>query len=376
MSRLNRLVGVDIGATAVRAVEVAGVDANGFAIVTRLAIVPLEPGAVVAGRVRNPKAVSAALLTALREAKLPRYGVVLGMSSPDTALARLPLPAVIRPDEREGAIRSADRPLAATFTLDESSLSTQTIRVDTAADGTQVAVVAVAAALRSEVEALQQVCRLARVTPRAVDLSGVATVRALTRLDPASNEVATVVDIGASKTTVATRAGMHVRSLRVTAGAGSDLTRAIAAITEEDFDTAERRKLAYRLRTQVQQTQGFSYGFEEEDPSVEALTPMDRAVSSAVDALVDSVAQAVETDAANHGSFSQGVTLCGGTALLRGLKDRMQQRVGVPVQIGRPWAEIERSSRNAAYFTDGVADPRVLLSIATATGLALWKEPS
>lgn len=373
---MSRMVGVDIGATAVRAVEVAGVDSNGFAIVTRLAIVPLEAGSVVAGRIRNPKNVSTALLAALREAKLPRYGVVLGLSSPDTAIAHLPLPAVIRVDEREGAIRSLDRPIAPTFSLDDSAIATQTVRIDTSPDGTQTQLVAVAAALQSEVEMIRQVCRLARVTPRALDLAGAATVRALTRLDPSSNEVATVVDVGASKTTVATRAGMHLRSLRVTAGAGSDLTRSIAAITGEDFETAERRKIAYRLKTSTQQTQGFSYGFDEDDPSSNAVSPMDKAVSAAVDALVDSIAQAIETDAANRGSYTQGVTLCGGTALLRGLKDRVQQRVGVPVQIGRPWAEIERSSRNAAYFTEGVADPRVLLSIATATGLALWKEPT
>jgi type IV pilus assembly protein PilM len=373
---MSRMVGVDIGATAVRAVEVAGVDSNGFAIVTRLAIVPLEPGSVVAGRIRNPKNVSTAVLAALREAKLPRYGVVLGLSSPDTAIARMALPAVIRADEREGAIRALDRPVAPTFTLEDSSLSTQSIRVDTAPDGAQTAIIAVAAALRAEVEMVQQVCRLARVTPRALDLAGAATVRSLTRLDPSSNEVATVVDIGASKTTVATRAGMHLRSLRVTAGAGSDLTRAIAAITGEEFDIAERRKITYRLKSAALQNSNFSYGFEEDEQNPDALTPVDKAVSAAVDALVDSVAQAIENDAANHGSYTQGVTLCGGTSLLRGLKDRMQQRVGVPVQIGRPWAEIERSSRNAAFFAEGVADPRVLLSIATATGLALWKEPS
>lgn len=373
---MSRMIGADIGATAVRVTEVAGVDSNGYAIVTRLAIVPLEPGAVVAGRIRNPKAVSTALLAALREARLPRYGIVLGIGSPDTAISRMALPAVIRADEREGAIRALDRPIAPTFALEDSALSTQSVRIDANPDGTQSAIVAVAAVQQAEIDMIQQVCRLARVTPRAIDLTGAAVTRALTRIAPSTQEVATVVDIGASKTTVATRAGLHLRSLRITAGGGVDLTRAIAGVTGEDVETAELRKLSYRLSAPLRTGSGFSYGFDDDEQPNQELTAIDRAVNGAVDALVDSIAQAIETDAANHGSYTQGVTLCGGTALLRGLKDRLQQRVGVPVQIGRPWAEIERSSRNASFFTDGQTDPRVLLSIATATGLALWKEPS
>jgi Tfp pilus assembly PilM family ATPase len=102
--------------------------------------------------------------------------------------------------------------------------------------------------------------------------------------------------------------------------------------------------------------------------------PVDAALSVSVDMLVDAIAQSVEDDAANFGSMSQGVSLSGGTALLQGFKTRLQSRLGVPVSIGRPWAEIERSRRNAPFFKDGKVDPRLLVVLSPAIGLALWKE--
>jgi Tfp pilus assembly PilM family ATPase len=74
--------------------------------------------------------------------------------------------------------------------------------------------------------------------------------------------------------------------------------------------------------------------------------------------------------------MSQRVTLTGGTVLLNGFKGRLQQRLGIPVSTGRPWADIERSRRNAPYFKDGKIDPRFLVVLSSATGLALWKERS
>ena len=117
------------------------------------------------------------------------------------------------------------------------------------------------------------------------------------------------------------------------------------------------------------------YGADEARGDTSVLSPAEMALTASVDMLVDTVAQSVETDAANHGSMTQGVSLCGGTSLIRGLKDRLQLRLGLPVAIGRPWADLERSKRNAPYFVSGKPDPKLLLMLSTAVGLALWKEP-
>lgn len=374
----GRLVGVDVGSTAVRAVEVAGVDSDGFAVISKIGISLLPDGAVVAGRIRSPKDVAIALTRALREAGVPRQGFILGLTSPDVAVTTMAFPVSVRQSERDGAIRALGRAVSPTFGMEESSLATYLIGASGDANG--MSTIGVAAALAEDVAMLRAACDTARCAPRAIDLSGAALLRALTRVNPLTGEIGSIVDIGATKITVATRQGMYLRSLRTTVGAGSDLTRAIAGVTHETFAEAEERKYAMRLSSGGVRTGGASAGYGAEDGlsvlSQEGTSIVDMTLSSAVDVLVDTIAQSVETDAGNFGSLTQGVSLCGGTALLRGVKDRLQLRLGVPVSIGRPWADIERSRKNARFFVEGRPDPRVLLSLAAATGLALWKEPA
>lgn len=369
---MANMVGLDIGTTAVRAVEVAGVDASGFAVVTKIGIASLAEGAVSGGRIKQPDQVAIAVVRALKEGGLPRYGLVVGTAHPDLALAKMLIPASVRKEERTSAVRALGRSIAPTFTLDESDLSSSLVSVDQSNDGIPTATVDIVAVMHTELEQLRTVFKLARLAPRAVDLTGGALLRSLTRANPAYGEVGTVVDLGASKITVATRQGLHLRSLRTALGGGSDLTRALSNITGESFEDAEQKKFGMRL---ISPTARASSSYVDEEFGARLTSPVDDALLNAVDLLVDTIAQSIESDAANHGSYTQGVTLCGGTALLRGLKDRLQARVGVPVAIGRPWAEIERSKRNAAYFRDGMTDPRVLLSIAPAVGLALWRDP-
>jgi type IV pilus assembly protein PilM len=370
---MKGMIGIDIGATAVRAAEVVGVDSNGFAVVRRLAIAPIAEGAVVAGRVKNVEQVAAAMLRVLKESGLPRYGVVIGMATPDVALTRMLLPASVRREERIPALLAAGRPIAPTFGLDESALATSLAAVEPQSEGVPLATIDVAAARQAELDTVLAACRLAKITPRAVDLTGAALLRSLTRANPSYGEISTVVDIGATKTTVATREGLRLRSVRTIVGGGTDLTRALMVVTEDDFEAAEKRKMTMRLTTGAPSQISTTY-FDTE--LGETRNAADTALSQAADLLVDAIGQAIEADAANHGSFTQGIALCGGSSLLRGLKDRLQSRVGVPVMIGRPWAEIEQNRKNATYIRDGRTDPRILLAIAPAVGLALWREPA
>lgn len=370
---MSRMLGLDIGTTAVRAVEVIGVDANGFAVVSRIGIAPVEHGAISGGRIKNPAAVAIAVINAVKQAGIPRYGIVVGAATPDVALSRLLIPASVTKEERIGAVRSLGRPIAPTFTLEESEITSALVAVSPSPDGTALATVDIVAVLDTELAQIEEVCRLARITPRAVDVPGAAMLRSLTRANQSYGEIGTVVDIGASKLTVATRQGLHLRSLRTTSAGGNDLTRALMNVTGESFDEAEARKRSMRLTPRRNSVVASGY-FDEDERAASA--PLDDALRGAVDVLVDTVAQSIESDAANHGNFTQAVTITGGGALVRGLKERLQARVGVPVSIGRPWAEIERSRRNVEFFNGDQPDPKVLLSIATAVGLALWREPA
>jgi type IV pilus assembly protein PilM len=373
-----RHVGVDLSSTEVRVVEVSGLDTKGFARVKRFGTSPVKEGAFVAGKLRNPQAVSLALIRALKAAGVSRYGFVLGLSSPETAVARMVLPASIKPDERLSAITNLKLEVSPTVPLSQAVISTNLLRTDRTGEGTLMNTLVVAAALKTEVEQFNEMCRLARCVPAAIDLSGAATLRAFVRGTPSDEEVATVVDIGATRTTIVTREGLHLRSIRMIPEGGAELTRAVAAAGGFEMAEAERVKRTLRVTgaPHVAPVGGVMGVMGPETEYASGTTTPDEALAAAVEALVDQIAQAVELDAANHGTMSRGVLVCGGTALLRGLKERLQSRIGVEVRIGRPWARLEPNRRNLPYLRSGKEDPALMMNLATAVGLALWKPPA
>jgi type IV pilus assembly protein PilM len=367
-------VGVDIGATMVRVAEVTGVDQNGYALVSAIGTAPLPLNAVVAGKIRSPKDVSIAIVRALRDAGVSRRGFILGLSTPTTSFTNMLFPTAVRSSERESAIRAMGKALGSSYSLEESVIATYLAGTSADQGANMLSTVGVASSLDEDVIALQAVCDLARCYPRAIDLSAAATMRSLVRVNSSAVEIGSVVDIGASKVTVATRQGMYLRSVRTTAGAGDDITKAIAGALRVSFEEAEELKCTMRLTSSYSRDNSRgSYASSDETTNTTDSVAMD-ALNSAADLLVDSVAQSVESSS-ETGALPQGVILCGGSCLLRGLKDRLQRRIGIPVSISRPWAELEKSKKNAEHFKDGKPDPALLISMATAIGLALWKEP-
>lgn len=381
----RKSVGIDLGATAVRVVEVAGRDADSIARITRCAIVPLQPGAIVAGQIQDPNAVGWAVARAIKAAKVSPYGAVMGVSSSDTALTRLQLPAALKPAEWTKALRTADRQISPKLPLESSAVSMYPVPDASDLGNPHQRTLLAAATVDSEVEKVLAVARRSKVTPRAVDLSAAAMVRALTLSVPGNEDVATLVDIGYSKVTVATRQGLHLRSVRTFEGGGERVTRAVMGALGGTYDNAEEAKLTMRLSATAAPAQiaapvmqaaygalptmgsGLSGGH---DASHDAL-------ASSVTNLIEDIASAIEADAAAHPHLpTQGVVLCGGTSLLRGLREQLVQRVGVPAFIGRPWARVVSNKDTERLLAAGSEDPAVvLLSLATAVGLATWKDP-
>jgi len=110
---MSARVGIDIGAAGVRVVETSGLNADSHTQITKAAIVPLHPGAVVGGRVVDQVAVAWAVAKAVKDAGVSSHGVIMGLASANTALVRFAVPAALRPDEWALAFRSSGKPLLA-----------------------------------------------------------------------------------------------------------------------------------------------------------------------------------------------------------------------------------------------------------------------
>ena len=378
---MAKQVGVDIGSTSVRVVEVRGLDSRGYAVVSRVGYAPMRENAIVGGRIRNAVAVSQALIRALKQAGVAPYGFVAGYAAPEAAVGRMMLPSALKGEERIKALRTMDRQVSASLRLEDSTIALNEIRRFSTGDGVSMTAVVVAAAGREEVEQLRQVFKLAKCSPRALDLAGAANMRALVRTVPDGTEVHTVVDIGSTKTSIATRQGPHLRSLRQVAVGGSSFTRAIMGVTGDTKQEAEARQKIISLverpvsgPVEVGSGYGSTGALQETESSRQ--TVLDESVSRVADDLVEQIASSIENDASNYGnSFTQGVVLSGATAQIPGLRERLSQRLGVPVQLGRPWATLERNRSNLLYLRDGQEDPKMMMELTTAIGLALWSQP-
>jgi type IV pilus assembly protein PilM len=376
-----KLVGIDIGATAVRCVEVDGVDREGYAKITKIGVVPLSSNAMEVGKVRNPLTVAQAVLRALKAGGMSGYGAVVGIANPQTALARADVPSAVKPEERLGVLRNGRREVSPTVPLGESALSISAIGNGMSHDGLPVTRIVAAVATHETVSAVLEVCNLSKVSPRALDHSAAALARALVRGTASNTDVHTMVDIGDMKTVVTTREGMDLRSMRTITVGGASITRAIeraAQINRKDAETMKRTmRLSSAARNAAPMDVPTGYGasdieVEHEAPQYETL--VEEALTASANALVDQIAQTVEADAGMYG-MTHGITIVGGGAQMLGLRERLETRVGVPVIHGDPWATVV-PSRHTERFLDarGQVDPVFLSSLTTAIGLALWQE--
>jgi type IV pilus assembly protein PilM len=381
---VSGLVGVDIGSSAVRVVRVSHVDDDGYAVVDRFGVSRMREGAVLAGTIKSPQTVAMAIASALKAANVSGYGAVVGLPSANVALALQSVPSAVARDARVSSLRALNRQISPTLPLATSDLAVSYVRTDVSAQGVRNDLLTVAAAARADLAILRQVCSLAKVTPRAIDLSAAGTLRALYRGGAYDEDTASLVDIGATKVTIATRQGPHLRSLRIVSGGGSEVTRALMREADVDLEEAERRKRtmslpdADRLAAALVGEAGFEsgYGVEDVAQTTTVRTSFDMTLMSMTDSLIEQVAQALDNHAVTYGSYPQGVVLCGGGALLKGLKERMGQRLGVDVHLGAPWARVARGRRTETLFAaDGTEAPQQMLELATAIGLATWEDP-
>jgi len=383
---MSARVGIDIGAAGVRVVETSGLNADSHTQITKAAIVPLHPGAVVGGRVVDQVAVAWAVAKAVKDAGVSSHGVIMGLASANTALVRFAVPAALRPDEWALAFRSSGKLFSPVVPLGSAAVSMYPIQdvTDPATGEVATRILQVAMVRQGDVDVLLAVAKAAKVTPMAIDLAGAATMRCLTRAVPGNTDVLTLVDVGATKITVATRHGLHVRSLRTTEGGGADITRALIGLHDCTYAEADDLKMGLRVapadaaarREQVAAVAAM-YGTAEETSIHDESDTSERsieAVTGATEKIIDTIVSIIETDAADHLTApTTGIVLCGGTPLLRGFKERLVQRVNVPAHVARPWASVVEGKRTSSVLTGESEEPVMLLALATATGLAMWK---
>ena len=346
-------IGVDIGSSAVRAVELEK-HRGGTLQLGRCGEVALPQGAVVDGDVVEPSVVTAALRELWGQAGLRRKSVAVGLGSQLVTVRQIDLPE-LPDDELADAVRlQAQDQLP--IPVDEALLDHVVVERYTLADGQRNVRLLLVAAERDMVDRLLTATTAAKLRPVLVDLDAFALLRSLATLPVADGEVELVVDIGAAVIKIAVHRGgspLFVRMIRL---GGDTVTRQLQEVLDLSWEDAERAKLAASTSMAGGDT------LDSDDERV-------RALRNSVARITTEIRDSLDFFRSQHdGVEVQRVLVSGGASLAPGLIENLQSVLELPVEHGNP---LRRTVANG-HGDDKSAGPQQQSAfLAVPVGLAM-----
>ena len=390
-------IGVDVGSTAVRVAEVAAGD---IPVVVRAAQVPLPPGVVEAGEVRQPEAVAEALREVWSRSGVKSKQVHLGVGNQRVVVREVALPWLPEKELRDtlGFQVQEFIPMAS----DDAVLDFDPLG-EMNQGGRRMMRILLVAAHRPMVNALVEAALAAKLDPQGIDLTPFAVVRAVGTgdegLDLDSSGDEAIVDIGAQVTSICVHDRGVTRFVRMLPSGGRDITLALASGLGVDEAAAERLKRGETPETPTQDAQKDAADRPSADQP--AIGPPPPADSLPVDgppadtlpveaprgapavlpdptevrqlaltragSFVDEVRSSLEFYTAQMPNAQIGrVLVVGGGSRLDGLLELLQERLPVPVDRGRLF---ERAKSEIELSAEASAEAEAVLSVAV--GLAI-----
>ena len=345
-SKTPSLIGLDIGSSSVKIVELAQ-GASGVFRLERYAIEPLPRGAVVDGNIDKIDVVAEAVKRAWRRAGCRIKNVAMALPASAVITKRIALPANLR-DEELGMQVESEANQYIPFALDEVSLDYQVLGpIPNAPDDVEVLI---AASRKEKVEDRMAVAQAAGLKPVVVDIESYAMRSALERLiDQLPNRgeglVIAIFYVGANTTSVTVMHDGEAIYEREQPFGGQQLTGDIARSYGIPAEEAELKKRSGDLPA--------NYEIEVLRPFIEtAATEITRALqfffTSTPYTRVDQI------------------MLCGGSAVLAGLPEALMERAQVPAAVISPFKGME--------IANAVRDKQLRLdapALLTPCGLAM-----
>jgi type IV pilus assembly protein PilM len=349
----DKVIGLDVGTSGVRAVSMTVGDRPRL---LSLAQVPLPPGAVQEGEVVDPSAVASALRALWKAGGFKSRSVRLAIASPRVIVRPVDMPHLSEADTRAALrLQLGDYiPMPPEATL----FDFQDLNGGAPEPGRERQVL-LAAAPRDAVQPLVEAVRQAGLRAGHIDVAAASLARMLAESapddSPARSGTEAIVSIGAGTiVVVVARRGELVFARTISNGAASHLTERIA--TELAIQPAEAERLKRRL------------------PSGTPADVADRVLvitDPFVTELTEEIGDSLDYFASQPGGQPvDAITVTGGAALVVGLEERLERRMGVSVRFADPFRRLAM----AATGVDSAEASSLAPSMAVAVGTALGAE--
>jgi len=347
MSRVR--IGLDIGATAVRAAELSMRTVPPSLV--RVSQVPIAPGAVSNGEVRDPDAVSDALRELWHQGKFRSKDVILGVANQRVVVREVTLPWLPYKELRESLPFQVQEFIP--IPLDDCVLDFHVLE-EIERDGRRMVRLLLVAAQKHMTQQIVEAVDSAGLKPVGLDLIPFAIVRSVGSIDglglggQAGDEA--LVDVGADVTSVCVHAWGVPRFVRILQSGGRQITHAVAQGVQVSEEEAERLKRA-----------------NGSEPDRAKAANVARAAAAGAATFAEEIRSSLEFYLAQMPGARIGrILLTGGGSKLQGLEAVLEEHLPAEVVQGQPF---HRVSGELDLPPDAVAQAEPLLAVAV--GLAL-----
>lgn len=341
-SRQKPLVGLDIGSSSVKAVELRRAK-KGFELI-HAGLEPLASDTVVDGAIMDALSVSDSISKIFSHQKIKTKNVATSVSGHSVIVKKIPLPAMTDEELEESIQWEAEQHIP--FDISDVNLDYQVLNTSEAGSTTDVLLVAVK---KDKILNHTNVITQAGKIPMVVDIDAFAIQNAFeANYNPASNSTVALLNIGASiMNIVVTKGGAPLFTRDVSVG-GNQFTDALQKDMNLSFEEAEQVKMGKSIE-----------GVQSEN----------------VTSLVQSVSEVLLLEiqktfdffrATTVGEQLQRIYVSGGCAKVEGFLDLLQSRLGLPVEMLDPFKNIAIGKGIDLATLDEISP-----SMAVAVGLAL-----
>jgi type IV pilus assembly protein PilM len=341
-SRQKPLVGLDIGSSSVKAVELRRAK-KGYELV-HAGLEPLASDTVVDGAIMDALSVADSISDVLSRHKIKTKSVATSVSGHSVIVKKIPLPAMTDEELEESIQWEAEQHIP--FDISDVSLDYQVLNASATSSATDVLLVAVK---KDKILNHTNVITQAGKIPTVVDIDAFAVQNAFeTNYDPASNTTVALLNIGASIMNILVAKGGTPLFTRDVSVGGNQFTDALQKEMNLSFEEAEQVKKGKLI----------------EGVQTESVSSLMQSVSEVL--LLEIQKTFDFFRATTGGEQLQRVYVSGGCAKVEGFVDLLQARLGLPVEMLDPFKNIAIGKGIDLDHLDEISS-----SMVVAVGLAL-----
>ena len=339
-SKQKPLVGLDIGSSSIKAVELKG-SRQGYELVS-FGLEPLAQDTVVDGAIMDAPLVAAGISSIFDQQKIRTKNVATAVSGHSVIVKRVTLPLMTEEELYDRIQAEASQHIP--FDIADVNLSYQLLEsVDSQMD------VLLVAAKKDKILNHTNVLAQAGKTPTVVDIDAFALQNCFeVNYDPDPSQTAALLNIGASVMNInIVRGGVPLFTRDVSVG-GNQYTDALQKELDLSFEDAERLKKGESIAGVAEEQRG-------------------TILRSVSDILILEIQKTFDFFRATaSGENIQRIYLAGGTARVPGLVDLLREEFAMPVEELYPFRKIVLNPGRHSEGQIRELAPRLVIAVGLA----------